>query len=718
MPLSTFGLDTFALSQFTTGPFHFYTELALGVVSATELDGATISIIAGSEMEQAVSAYFRREGMFYEPVFATDVEEAVSLFELGASDILVVPTSAIPDADALSAAGYTKLPERIRLDPSTDNTLYVFAYDEILDFSGVKLVQAGGIEAETVTELGASPVKVPLPEWFAALQTGVVDGIIVQGAADRDTVRVVLGDEISLFVVGEAEPVGATSGDDDLSGTRGDDTIKLLAGDDVYSAGKGNDTVWGGAGNDEIHGGAGKDFVKGGKGADTFWGDGGRDKIFGNSGNDVLRGGAGGDVMKGGGGKDLIEGGSGADKLFGGGGADILNGGRGNDAMTGGAGADVFVYAFSSGKNRDTINDFRQGVDEILVENLDYSARVVDGNTILKFGSGQTLTLKGFTDKKALKDDISLIEEPAPEGEPLLAFGLGGIFDKGINESAYLGAGRWAAKTGASFRYVEPDSEAQYEQILRRVAEAGNDLVVAVGAGYAGAMDRVAMDAPDTSFAIIDAFVEQPNVTSYTFAVHEGAYLMGMFAALASEAQSVGFIGGMDIALTRRYATAFEAGVEAIDDEIAVFVNMVGTTPAAWNDPRKGAELAKAQITLGADVIYTVAAGSSIGVLQAVADADILGIGNGYNLNYLHPGSMLTSMMTKVDVVVEDVFDLGDTLPSGLQEVGLAEGAIGYAVDEFNETHLTIEMRSIVDDAIADIISGELTVPDYLDGLV
>ncbi|WP_157888344.1 BMP family ABC transporter substrate-binding protein [Neptunicoccus sediminis] len=669
-------------------------------------------------MEQAVSAYFRREGMRYEPIPAFDVEEAVSLFEGGASDILVVPTSAIADTDALAVAGYTMLPERISPEPSTDNTLYVFAYDEIFDLSGVKLVQAGGIELETISELGAHPVKVSLPEWYAALQTGVVDGIIVQGAADRDTVRAALGDEFSFFAVGEAEPVGPTSGDDDLTGSRGDDTIRLLGGDDVYSAGKGADTVWGGGGDDGLHGGKGKDVIKGGKGADTVWGDGGRDKIFGNGGNDIVRGGAGGDVMKGGGGKDVLEGGRGADRLFGGGGSDTLNGGKGNDVMTGGAGADVFVYAFSGGKNRDTINDYRQGVDEILVESLDYTARVVDGDTVLKFGSGQTLTLKGITDKKALKDDISLIEEPAPESEPFLAFGLGGIFDKGINESAYLGAERWAAKTGESFRQIEAVSQAQYEPILRRGAELGNDPIVAVGAGYADAMDRVAIGAPDTSFAIIDAIVDQPNVTSYTFAVHEGAYLMGMFAALASEAQTVGFVGGMDIPLTRRYATAFEAGVEAIDDEIAVYVNMIGTTPAAWNDPVKGAELAKAQITLGADVIYAVAGGSSTGVLQAVADGDILGIGNGYNLNYLHPGNMLTSMLKKVDVVVEDVFDQGNSLAPGFHEVGLSEGAIGYAIDEFNETHLTIEMRNVVDDAIADIIAGALTVPDYLDGVV
>lgn len=184
-----------------------------------------------------------------------------------------------------------------------------------------------------------------------------------------------------------------------------------------------------------------------------------------------------------------------------------------------------------------------------------------------------------------------------------MIFDLGGKFDKSFNELAFTGAQRWADDTGNSFREIELQSEAQREQALRRFAEAGNNPIVMAGFAFASALGDVAADYPDTKFTIIDMVVDAPNVRSVVFKEHEGSYLVGMMAAQASKTGTVGFIGGMDIPLIRRFACGYAQGVEAVNADIKVVANMTGTTPAAWNDPVKGSELTKAQISQGADVI-------------------------------------------------------------------------------------------------------------------
>ena len=192
----------------------------------------------------------------------------------------------------------------------------------------------------------------------------------------------------------------------------------------------------------------------------------------------------------------------------------------------------------------------------------------------------------------------------AAMAEPALIFDLGGKFDKSFNEAAFSGAQRWAEETGGEFREIELQSEAQREQALRRFAESGANPIVMTGFAFGDALGQVAADYPETDFVIIDMVVDEPNVRSVVFNEHEGSYLVGMMAAQASESGTVGFIGGMDIPLIRKFACGYAQGVKAIDPDAEVIANMTGTTPAAWNDPVKGSELTKAQIAQGADVIY------------------------------------------------------------------------------------------------------------------
>ena len=171
----------------------------------------------------------------------------------------------------------------------------------------------------------------------------------------------------------------------------------------------------------------------------------------------------------------------------------------------------------------------------------------------------------------------------------------------------------------------------------------------------------------------------------------------------------------MDIPLIRRFACGYAQGVKAVNPNATVIANMTGTTPAAWNDPVKGSELTKAQISQGSDVVYAAAGGTGLGVLQTAADEDILSIGVDANQNYLHPGKVLTSMLKRVDNAVYEAFSAGENLETGNFQMGIANGGVGYALDEHNASLVSDAMKSAVDAAAAAIADGSMAVHNYTD---
>ena len=298
--------------------------------------------------------------------------------------------------------------------------------------------------------------------------------------------------------------------------------------------------------------------------------------------------------------------------------------------------------------------------------------------------------------------------------EPALIFDLGGKFDKSFNEAAYSGAQRWAEESGEAYREIELQSEAQREQALRRFAESGANPIITMGFAMADPLSTVAPDYPDTKFVAIDVtWLEAPNIRQIGFAEHEGSYLVGMLAGMATKSGTVGFIGGMDIPLIRHFGCGYAQGVKAANPDATVVANMTGSTPAAWNDPVKGSELTTAQISQGADVVFAAAGGTGVGVLQTAADSNILSIGVDSNQNHLHPGKVLTSMLKRVDVAVYDALKAGTDVETGVFTLGLAEDGVGYALDENNATLISEEMKAAVDEARAKIIAGDVEVTSY-----
>ena len=210
--------------------------------------------------------------------------------------------------------------------------------------------------------------------------------------------------------------------------------------------------------------------------------------------------------------------------------------------------------------------------------------------------------------------------------------------------------------------------------------------------------------------------VDKPNVQSVTFKEEQGSFLVGFLAAKASKSGKVGFVGGMDIPLIRKFGCGYVQGVKYANPQAEVFQNMTGTTGAAWRDPVKGGELARSQIDRGADVVYAAAGATGLGVLRSATDAGKLGVGVDSNQDGLFPGKILTSMLKHVDVATYKTFmdAKNGTWKAGAESLGLKEDGVGYSTDDYNKMLVTPDMKAAADAAAKDIMDGKIQVHDYM----
>jgi basic membrane protein A len=305
---------------------------------------------------------------------------------------------------------------------------------------------------------------------------------------------------------------------------------------------------------------------------------------------------------------------------------------------------------------------------------------------------------------------VLLAAAGAASAQPAVIFELGGKFDRSFNQAAWEGAERWKQASGKPYLEFEISNAAQREQAVRRFAERGADPIVGVGFPMASAIDKVARQFPQRRFAIIDMVVNLPNVQSFVYREHEGAFLVGMLAALASQSGKVGFVGGQDIPLVRKFLCGYEQGAKYAVPTVLTVAAMTGTTPQAWVDPARGAELTKTQIAQGVDVVFAAAGTTGLGILQAARDAGKLAIGVDSNQNHLHPGFILSSLVKRVDLAVYSAFQ---GVQPGITALGLKEGAMDLAMDPHNAKLVTPAMKQKLDAARALIVSGQLKVIDY-----
>ncbi|MBD3347623.1 MAG: BMP family ABC transporter substrate-binding protein [Candidatus Eisenbacteria bacterium] len=299
-----------------------------------------------------------------------------------------------------------------------------------------------------------------------------------------------------------------------------------------------------------------------------------------------------------------------------------------------------------------------------------------------------------------------------------MVFDVGGKGDKSFNDSAYRGMLNAADDFGVEFTEFEPGQDADREVGLRKLAGAGYDMIIGVGFLFSDAIKKVARDYPDTKFACVDYDVRPgeelpPNLVGLRFREEEGSFLVGVLAAMHTETDRIGFVGGMDIPLIHKFEAGYIAGARHVTPGISITVVYAGTTPQAFADPAKGKELALLQYGRGVDVIYHASGSTGNGVIEAAREAGAYAIGVDSNQNYMAPGHVLTSMVKRVDnAVYKAIRDaLEGTFEGGIEELGLAENGVGYALDKHNEDLITEEMTKAVEDVRAAIIAGEIEVP-------
>lgn len=296
-----------------------------------------------------------------------------------------------------------------------------------------------------------------------------------------------------------------------------------------------------------------------------------------------------------------------------------------------------------------------------------------------------------------------------------LVLDKGGKDDKSFNAAAYKGAMEAKEKLGVEIKTVEASDDAAIEPSLRSFAQRGYDLIIGIGFVQGSAVQKVAAEFPQKQFLLVDAKVALPNVRSILFKEHEGAFLVGMIAALTTKTNTIGFMGGMDIPLIRRFETGYRAGAQHANPKVEVVTNYVGSTSDAWRNPTKGKELAVSQFKKKTDILFAAAGASALGAFDAAEELKKFMIGCDSNQNWIKPGRVLTSMLKRVDLAVYDAIETKQkgTFQAGEFDWGVKEKAVDYALDEHNRALLTPEVEKKVNDARDKMVTGKLAVPDY-----
>lgn len=329
-------------------------------------------------------------------------------------------------------------------------------------------------------------------------------------------------------------------------------------------------------------------------------------------------------------------------------------------------------------------------------------------------------------DSNGAEDEGTTEEGQATEGSGFsiaMVTDVGGIDDKSFNQSAWEGVKEFGEsndleKGDGGYEYLQSNDDSDYIPNLNRLVQREFDLIFGVGEVIEEAVAEIAEQRPDTDFAIIDAEVDQPNVASVLFKDNEAGFLAGVAAALMTETDKVGFVGGMDIDVIERFEAGFVAGVEAVDENVEIDVEYTG----AFDKAELGKATANLMYSSGVDVIFHASGATGNGVFaeakerkSADADANVWVIGvdqDQYNEGQVGDDNVtLTSALKRVDKAVIEIseqakngeFPGGETLNYGIDEeaVGLADsrGAIPEDIDAEIQTY------------IEKITSGEIEVP-------
>ena len=305
---------------------------------------------------------------------------------------------------------------------------------------------------------------------------------------------------------------------------------------------------------------------------------------------------------------------------------------------------------------------------------------------------------------------VGLVVSPVYAQTPRIGLILaeGGLGDQSFNDAAFRGLMQAKDELGVDVVYVEPADIAEMEEHQRAFADLDLDLVIVIGFIHQSALVEVSADYPHINFAIVDDVVDNPNVTSLVFEEHEGSFLVGVLAGLMSETNKVGFVGGMEVPLIRKFEVGFVEGATYANPDVEVLVNYAG----AFDDPGRGRELAISQNERGADIVYHAAGGTGSGVIDAAVANGFYAIGVDSDQDYMAPGIVLTSMVKRVDTAVFEVIKsvVDGTLEGGVRSFDIEDGGVGTSEFTYTKDLIPESVFDAIEDAKAKIISGEIVV--------
>ncbi len=301
---------------------------------------------------------------------------------------------------------------------------------------------------------------------------------------------------------------------------------------------------------------------------------------------------------------------------------------------------------------------------------------------------------------------------------PAVAYTEAIKFDSSFNEAVFReGVTPYKARHGADLVEADPSSPSEFVDVLISLAEQQRSPIVAVGFSYADAVKEVAPQYPDLQFVIIDSVVELPNVQSIVFKEHEGSFLVGALAALTNDGNDFGFIGGIDLDFIRRFGCGYAQGIHYINKRAKIHSRYVAQDFSGFGNIPKGHALAEELIGEGVKVIYAAAGGSGNGAYEAAAQhSDVYAIGVDSNQNFLHVGTMLTSMVKKVGIAALGSWEeaLNGQWTPGVKSMGVAENGVDWQLDIFNRNLVSKSVEKKINKIREDIISGKLKVVDYV----
>ena len=327
-------------------------------------------------------------------------------------------------------------------------------------------------------------------------------------------------------------------------------------------------------------------------------------------------------------------------------------------------------------------------------------------------------------------DDATDTPTETPEQTHVgMVYATGGLGDGSFNDQAQTGVQRAAEELGVEFQEAQPQEVSDFSTLQQQFAGSTNpnyDLVSCIGFLQADALSENAPQYPDQNFQIVDSAVGEPNVASYGFKEHEGSYLVGQMAGMLttrsfsagagstqSDSTNLGFVGGVESDLIRKFEAGFIAGVRAANDDIDVQTNYTGS----FNDPSAGQEAALSMYDSGADVVYHASGNTGTGVFRAAQERGRFAIGVDRDQSVTRPSYqdvILASMVKRVDNAVYNAIEaeVNGEFPGGeAVSLGLAEEGVAAVYGQQLGSEIPDDVRSEVESSREAIIDGDISVP-------